>query len=291
MNQEAGPSVRDQATPVPVPSQAPAIEGYASFGGGNLWYWDTGGPGEPVVLMHAATGSGHSWLYQQPVFAAAGYRVIGYSRRGHRNSDPGPDDNLGTFADDLQMLVDHWGLKRFHLVGTAAGSIGAADYALTQPERLLSLSLTCSIITTGHAEFVSRNSALRPAQWDTLPHSFQELGPSYRSVDPLGTATWTAEAELTPPISRRQGTRSPVTADGLASLTVPILLATGDADPYMPPAMMREMSAKIPNAELEIFTDSGHKCILGKTGPIQQNRAEIHAETPRPETSETQLNR
>jgi pimeloyl-ACP methyl ester carboxylesterase len=99
---------------------------------------------------------------------------------------------------------------------------------------------------------------LRPPQWDTLPHSFQELGPSYRVVDPIGTATWAAEAELTPPVSRRQGTHTPVTAAGLASLTVPILLATGDADLYMPPAMMREMAKKIPKADLEIFTDSGH---------------------------------
>ena len=250
--------------PVPVPIQAVATEGRAPFGGGYLWFWDTGGCGEPVVLMHAATGSGASWVFQQPVLAAAGFRVIGYSRRGHRNSDPGPDADLGTFAGDLQALANHLQLKRFHVIGTAAGSIGAADYALAHPERVASLALTCSLITTADLEFTARAVALRPPGWETLPHTFQELGPCYRAIDPAGTARWSAEADLAPPASRRQRSRTPVTAAGLAELTVPILLATGDADLYMPTALMRELAAKIPAAELEIFRDSGHSAFWEK---------------------------
>ena len=42
----------------------------------------TGG-GQPIVLLHPATGSGLIWAYQQPAFVKAGYRVIAYSRRGY----------------------------------------------------------------------------------------------------------------------------------------------------------------------------------------------------------------
>ena len=75
-------------TPIPIPAQAPAKEGVAQIPDTRLWYWDTGGTGVPIVLAHPATGSGLIWGYQQPVFAKAGYRVIGYSRRGYINSAP-----------------------------------------------------------------------------------------------------------------------------------------------------------------------------------------------------------
>src|SRR4051794_39659078 len=75
-------------TPIPIPAQAPAKEGVITLSDTRLWYWDTGGDGQPIVLLHPATGSGLIWSYQQPAFAKAGYRVIGYSRRGYYNSAP-----------------------------------------------------------------------------------------------------------------------------------------------------------------------------------------------------------
>ena len=69
----------DPMGPVPIPEQVPAKEGMAALPDTNLGYWDTGGTGEPVVFLHPASGSALIWLYQQPVFAKAGYRVIAYS--------------------------------------------------------------------------------------------------------------------------------------------------------------------------------------------------------------------
>src|SRR6187455_2749723 len=36
--------------------------------GARLYYWDTGGLGPPIVLVHAATGSAYVWGYQQRAF-------------------------------------------------------------------------------------------------------------------------------------------------------------------------------------------------------------------------------
>ena len=66
----------DPMIPVPIPEQVPAKEGMAELPSTRLGYWDTGGAGEPIVLLHPASGSALIWLYQQPVFAKAGYRVI-----------------------------------------------------------------------------------------------------------------------------------------------------------------------------------------------------------------------
>src|SRR5689334_21103147 len=72
------------ANPPPAPISAPAS--VAKLAGVDLWYWDSGGEGPALVLLHPATGSGLVWGYQQAAFAAAGYRVIGYSRRGFSGS-------------------------------------------------------------------------------------------------------------------------------------------------------------------------------------------------------------
>ena len=83
-----GPEYLEAEKQIVVPPQAPAREGLAPIADTHLWYWDTGGEGVPVVLLHPASGSGLIWGYQQPALAKAGYRVIGYSRRSYFNSDP-----------------------------------------------------------------------------------------------------------------------------------------------------------------------------------------------------------
>ena len=101
----AAQTLADPLAPVPMPPQAPAKEGIAELADSRLWFWDTGGTREPIVLLHPASGSGLIWGYQQPVFAKAGYRVIGYSRRGYINSAPFDRSNAGIGSEDLRALV------------------------------------------------------------------------------------------------------------------------------------------------------------------------------------------
>ena len=58
---------------VPLPAPVPAKEALATLPDTRLWYWDTGGEGIPVVLVHPATGSALIWGYQQPAFANCAY--------------------------------------------------------------------------------------------------------------------------------------------------------------------------------------------------------------------------
>ncbi len=129
----------DAPLPLALPEPIQTKGGLAVLPDTRLWYWDTGGDGPPIVLVHPATGSALIWGYQQPAFAKAGYRVIGYSRRSYYNSDPLVADRPGIASEDLHHLADYLGLAKFHLVGSAAGGGIAADYAVSHPDRLLSL--------------------------------------------------------------------------------------------------------------------------------------------------------
>jgi pimeloyl-ACP methyl ester carboxylesterase len=243
----------------PPPRQATATEGLANLSGVRLWYWDTGGAGEPIVLLHPATGSGAIWGYQQPVLAQAGYRVIGYSRRGYFRSERGPADATGTGAGDLHALMEFLHIDRFHLVGSAAGGFILPDYALSHPQRLHSMVIASSLGGVQDQEFSRLTDALLPDDFSKLPPEFRELGPSYRAAYPEGVARWLElEHQSVQGTRLRQAAQNELSWASIGTIKVPTLLLTGDADLYMPPSRMRAYSQRLPGSELAIIGEAGH---------------------------------
>jgi pimeloyl-ACP methyl ester carboxylesterase len=242
-----------------VPPQAPAREGLAAVGDTHLWYWDTGGQGTPVVLLHPASGSGLIWGYQQPVLVKAGYRVIAYSRRSYYNSDAIAKDRPGIGSADLQGLVELLGLTRFHLLGSAAGGSVAVDYALSHPDRLLSLTLSDNAAGVRDGEIAKAAVDIRTKGFDDMPVEFRELGPSYRAANPEGARLWTelAHKALTS-TEFRQRVANEITTAKLEAMRVPALLITGDADLITPPSIMRMVAQHLPGSEISIVAEAGH---------------------------------
>lgn len=235
---------------------------YVELPGVHLWYTDTRGTGTPVIFLHAASGTSESWVYQLPVFTAAGYRCITYDRRGWGRSQPTPTgEQPGFVSDDLHGLADYLRLDRVHLVATAAGGIGGLDYALLHPERVRSLVVANSIGGVQDAAYLEVQNRLRPPEIQALPVELRELGPSYRGLDPAGTERWIAIARR----SRLDGAhgpgqplRHPMTLARLETMQVPVLVVAGDADLLSPPALMRLLAAPIPNCQLVNVPEAGH---------------------------------
>ena len=251
--------VDDPMIPVPIPEQVSAKEGIAELPGTRLGYWDTGGAGEPIVLLHPASGSALIWLYQQPVFAKAGYRVIAYSRRNYYNSDLAPADNPGTASGDLQNMIEFLRLEKFHLVSSAAGGSVAADYALSHPERLLSLTVSSNNLAAANGYIAEAAAKIRTKEWDDLPRWFRELGPSYRAANPAGVQKW---IELNHKSETGKGARQKlvnvVTPEKLETLKVRTLLMTGAADMFTSPSIMRMIARHVPDNEVVIAPECGH---------------------------------
>jgi pimeloyl-ACP methyl ester carboxylesterase len=251
----------DPLTPVPLPPQVPVTEGMAQLAGARLWFWDTGGGGEPVVLLHPASGSGLIWSYQQPAFAAAGYRVIAYSRRGYHGSGSVDRANPGIASEDLHQLADHLGLGRFHLVGSAQGGSIASDYAFSHPERLLSLTISSNQFGLADGDILAAGALIRPPAFDEIPVELREVGPSYRARNPDGFKMW-VELEHKSGLANLAGFRQPlknrITEAMLPALKPPVLMICGAADLFTPPSIARMIVAKIPGAELVVAPEAGH---------------------------------
>jgi pimeloyl-ACP methyl ester carboxylesterase len=255
----ASVAIPDPMIPVPIPRQAPMQEGLALLPAARLWYWDTGGTGQPVVFLHPATGSSQIWIYQQPVFAAAGYRVIAYSRRGYYKSDPVPKENPGTASVDLLNLLNFVRVAKCHLVGSAAGCQIAIDFALSNPDRLYSLTLACGVGGIQDPDYVKIAESIRPPGYDQMPAAFRELSPSYRAANPAGTEKW-AELERAAVTGNRFGQSNANTLvwATIEQMTVPVLLIGGDSDLGVAPPMLRNFASHLKNAELVLVPEAGH---------------------------------
>jgi pimeloyl-ACP methyl ester carboxylesterase len=248
--------------PVPIPPQVPAQDDMVAVDGSRLWYWDTGGNGQPVILLHAGTQSAAGWVYQQPVLARAGYRVIAYSRRGYYRSDAGDADSPGVGADDLQRLIQHLKLDkatRVDLVAAAQGGFYALDYVLAWPDNVRSIAIVSSLMGISEADYTAVNNRLRPKFFASLPHDFQELSPSYRAGNPEGLAAWNElEKQAIPGKRITPGRKQPLTWVRLESIKHPALLMTGDSDLYTPPSLLRMQAQHMPHADVHIVREAGH---------------------------------
>jgi pimeloyl-ACP methyl ester carboxylesterase len=233
---------------------------YADLPGVRLWFTDSGGSGVPMVLMHPASGTTESWFQQVPVFSQAGYRVITYDRRGWGKSTPAAGgEQPGCASDDLLALVDHLGLDRFHLVGSAAGAAPAVDFAISYPERLRSLVVadcTGGVQDPDHLEILER---ARPPEFLALPTHLRELSASYRGTNVEGTQRFIEIEETNGHATApRQKARNHITYALLEKMTVPTLAIAGDADASTPPAIMHRIADHIPGCRYEAVLEAGH---------------------------------
>src|SRR5262249_35586046 len=153
------------------------------------------------------------------------------SRRGYNGSDAVQRENPGTPSGDLQNLVEFLKLGKFHLLGSAAGGGIAVDYALSHPERLLSLVVACAVGGVADESYVKLTTEMRSKGFDDLPAEFREVGPSYRAANPDGTKVWMA-LEKKAVTANRFGPENAnkITFAKLETLKVPTLVMAGDAD-------------------------------------------------------------
>ncbi|MFL5703118.1 MAG: proline iminopeptidase-family hydrolase, partial [Ktedonobacteraceae bacterium] len=151
-------------------------EGYVPVDGYRVWYRSVGGgEGEhtPLLILHGGPGVPHDYLENLEALASDTQRVIFYDQLGCGRSDQ-PDDTslwrVERFVEELATVRRELGLDRVHILGQSWGGMLAIEYALTQPQGLLSLILsnTTSSIPLWVAEANRLRSELPPEVNDTL---------------------------------------------------------------------------------------------------------------------------
>jgi len=123
---------------------------------------DSGGDGDPVVLLHGFPQTRSSWHLVTPGLVEAGYRVLAPDQRGYSPGARPPrrrDYAMQELVADVIALADEAGFGRFHVVGHDWGGAVAWGLGVAHPERIASLTS----LSTPHPKAM-REAMLRSTQ-------------------------------------------------------------------------------------------------------------------------------
>lgn len=243
-----------------------------------------GTTGSDVILLHGFGASIYSW--REVVYPLGeNYRVLAYDRPGFGlterplRSDWEAEGKPSPYSTDEQInlliaIMDQFGIKEAVLIGNSAGGTIAVGTALKYPERVKALVLVDAAIYTGGGTPWLLRPLFQMRQWDQLGlllarqiqlrgedflrsawHDPQKISPevleNYRI--PLQVKHWDeALWELT-------RASNPQNYEALLySISVPVLVVTGDDDQIVPTEESIRLAREIPGSELVIFDRCGH---------------------------------
>jgi pimeloyl-ACP methyl ester carboxylesterase len=133
--------------------------------------WPGPAKGPAIVCIHGLTANHTCWASVADVLSPV-HRLIAYDLRGRGESDkPDKGYSLALHGDDLEGLLDHFGLKKAVLIGHSLGAHIAVRFAATRPQRVAKLVLVDGGLDVRHEIIES----LRPA--------INRLGVEFPSLD------------------------------------------------------------------------------------------------------------
>jgi pimeloyl-ACP methyl ester carboxylesterase len=261
-----------------------------------------GRPGDPALLLvMGATASMLGWPDELcDALAASGHFVIRFDHRDTGRSTtlvPGAATyTVEDMAADAVAVLDAHGLARAHLVGMSLGGYIVQMVAVTQPDRVATLTLIAS----------------EPLGWDgpALPHISPEVLDHFAALASLDWSDRGAVAEFLVAIERLctaddgrfdagrararveevlERTESPASMFNHANLTAredwsgrfreidcPVLVLHGAKDPILPLDNGRAIADGIAGASLVVMEDTGHEIPLARI-PLVVERIAAHA--------------
>lgn len=232
-----------------------------SSDGVDIAYRDEGNPaGEPILLIHGFASSAQvNWVDTSWVrhLGQAGRRVISMDNRGHGASEKLHDPSLyggPQMAEDARRLLDHLGIARADVMGYSMGARITAFLALAHPERVRS------------AIFAGLGGNMVRPMAGTGPIAAALEANSIDDVSNATARTFRAFAEQTGSDLKAlaaciRSSRDPLTAEALATLQCPALVAVGSDDVIGGSA--EALAKLIPKGEAFVIAGRDHMKAVG----------------------------
>lgn len=265
-------------------------EGFVEVNGGSIWY-EVYGEGEkaPIILLHG--GPGGTSLGFEPL-KELGYDgpIVFLDQLGSGRSSAITDTSLMTienYVEQVESLRKHLGIKDFVLYGSSWGTMLGMDYYLKYPDEVKAIIFSSPLFSTD--SWIADADTLIA----TLPDSVQQViryhesineydHPDYQEAVKLYYSLYVTRKER-PKIDRSHlnlvsgkaiyeymwgpseftstGTlRNYDRLDQLATISVPVLLFTGQYDEARP-ATVQYYQSLIPNATFREIPDAAHSTL------------------------------
>lgn len=233
---------------------------------GKTLAWTEAGEGLPLVLVHGLPFHRGMWAPQMPVLGRK-CRVFAPDLPGFGESDLSSSaPSLDAWADDLALLVEHWGSGPVVLAGHSMGGYLALAFARRHPGLLKGLVMVASRAIADAAD-VAANRRSVAARLRTESPEFVAQAMSGRMVDASNPSPTLVQSA--------RNLMDPLRADGIAwaqiaiaeridstnhlkEIRVPALVVAGERDAVVPLEESGVMAANFPDGRFEVVENSGH---------------------------------
>jgi pimeloyl-ACP methyl ester carboxylesterase len=216
-------------------------------------YYETAGPGEPVVFVPDLGCGAWLWSWQAP--ALAGPReAITWDPRGTGRSSDAAEYSIGAMAGDLEAVLADHGVRNAAVVGAGLGGMVALAAALesSRVDRLALLGTAANGSAFDAAAFLGPTDDLT----GLTSAGFREAHPE----EAERIADWRAEEDAPPPVREAQAEAVAGfdVSDRLHEITAPTLVAHGTADAVVPADAGRDLAEGLPRGRFEAFAEGSH---------------------------------
>jgi 3-oxoadipate enol-lactonase/4-carboxymuconolactone decarboxylase len=243
-----------------------------------------------VVVFSSSLGTTLEMWDEQAAALSGRFRVVRYDHRGHRDSPvpPGPY-TIEELVGDALALLDELGFEQVTWCGLSLGGMVGMSLALTAPERIERLVLSCTSAHLGPPEMWAERAAIARSQgigslapaslerWFTPaapPETVARFDAMLRAIPPEGYASC-CEAIARHDLRGR-----------LSAIRAPTLVIAAADDPSTPPPHLEAIRDEIPGARLHVIDRARHlvnveqpeaftRALLGFFDPGMRTRREV----------------
>jgi pimeloyl-ACP methyl ester carboxylesterase len=241
------------------PRPAPVDQGSVEHEGARIRY-STYGAGPAVILLHGGLGHSGNWGYQVPALVGSGYRAVLIDSRGHgRSTRDARPFSYDLMASDVLAVMDALHLEQAALVGWSDGAATALITATKTPARIAGVFFfACNMDPSG----------VKPIEASPLLNRcFGRHASDYAQL----SATPEQFQDFVAAVTAMQQTQPNFTADDLAKIRVPVVIAQSELEEFIRPEHAEYLARSIPNAEFVVLHGVSHFAPLQR--PEQFNAA------------------
>lgn len=238
------------------------------------------GSGPDLFLVAGLGGRGAFWREQVQAIAAR-FRVIVFDHRGCGQSTP---DKVVYGAEhmarDVLALMDALEIERAHLIGHSTGGAIGQHIAVSAPDRLGKLVLSCSwagpdtylteLFRTRREILISCGPLAYLTVGTYLAMPSRYLQPQMKSARAFMEERLAAFPGLEVELSRINAVYTHDLRSRLHEIAVPTFCIGTMDDQITPPGFTRELAELIPEARCHLLDHGGHFCPL--VVPEEYNR-------------------
>jgi pimeloyl-ACP methyl ester carboxylesterase len=235
---------------------------YTTIRGNRIHYYEGGGRGTPVLLVHGLGSRAEDWANLMPQLKQAGFHVYAIDLLGYgRSARPANASySISEEAQYVEEFLARRNVQKIDLIGWSMGGWVTMRVALDVPQRIGRLVLCDAAGIRFQPDFTPED--LEPTTIPAVQRLYRLLMPEPTQVpDFLARDMLRRFRQLNWVVDR--STRSMFTGadlvDGnLGALQMPTLIVWGKQDHMIPLATGIALHQQIPQSVLEIYDGCGH---------------------------------